>query len=235
MAEQRRARNSVGQYDDLVEEWWRPDGAFAALHWLAESRGSLIPAPARRGAALLDLGCGGGLLAPHVPGYRHVGVDVSASALAVAAIHGVEPVLADVADLPFDGESFDVVVAGEILEHVEDLDRTIAEATRVLRPGGTLVCDTINATGFARLFLVTIGERVPGGPPPHCHDPRLFVAPRRLMALCAEHSVALVVRGLRPSLRDYVAFVAGRRPSVRMIPTRSLAGVYQGIGRKSAD
>ena len=234
MAGQRRPRNSLGQYDDLVEEWWRPDGAFAALHWLAEARASLIPAPPRQGAALLDLGCGGGLLAPHVSGYRHVGVDISASALAVAAAHGVEPVLADAADLPFDDEVFDVVVAGEILEHVEDLDRTVAEATRVLRPGGTLVCDTINATGVARLLLVTIGERVPGGPPPQCHDPRLFVSPRRLIALCAEHSVPLAVRGLRPSLRDYVAFVAGRNGSVRMLPTRSLAAVYQGMGRKRA-
>lgn len=232
---QPRARNAVGQYDDLVEEWWRPDGAFAALHWLAQARGSLIPAPARQGAVLLDLGCGGGLLAPHVSGYRHVGVDVSASALAVAASHGVEPVLADAADLPFDDESFDVVAAGEILEHVTDLDRTVAEATRVLRPGGTLVCDTINATRFARLLLVTIGERVPGGPPPHCHDPHLFVAPRRLVALCAEHSVALEVRGLRPSLRDYLAFLCGRRRSVRMVATRSVAAIYQGIGLKGAD
>lgn len=232
---ERRARNDVRQYDDLEGEWWRANGPFAALHWLARARGALIPAPAHEDAALLDLGCGGGLLAPHVTGYRHVGVDVSASALAVAASHGVEPVLADVADLPFEDESFDVVAAGEIFEHVEDLERVVAEATRVLRPGGTLVCDTINATGFAALLLVIIGERVPGGPPPGCHDPSLFVSPRRLIAACAEHSVELQVRGLRPSMRDYGAFLYRRRRWVRMLPTRSLAAVYQGIGRKGAD
>ena len=229
---QRTIRNAVSQYDDLVEEWWRPDGAFAALHWLARARAALVPAPERPDEALLDLGCGGGLLAPHVAGYRHVGVDISASALTVAASHGVEPVLADAADLPFEDESFDVVVAGEIFEHVEDLDATVAEATRVLRAGGTLICDTINATGLARLLLVTIGERVPGGPPFGCHDPRLFVTPGRLIALCGERSVALKVRGLRPSMRDYLAFVSGRRRLVRMLPTRSLSAVYQGIGRK---
>jgi 2-polyprenyl-6-hydroxyphenyl methylase/3-demethylubiquinone-9 3-methyltransferase len=227
----RRPRNDPRQYDDLAGEWWRPDGAFAALHWLARARGQLVPAPAHSAAALLDVGCGGGLLAPHVAGYRHVGVDVSASALDIAAEHGVEPVQADAADLPFPDDSFDVVVAGEIFEHVEDLGAVVAEAARVLRPGGTLVCDTINRTLFARLSLVTIGERLPGGPPPGCHDPNLFVPPAHLQRLFASHGIELTVWGLRPSLRDYVAFLLGRRQAVRMVRTRSVAGVFQGIGR----
>lgn len=228
----RRPRNDPRQYDDLAAEWWQPDGAFAALHWLAHTRGELVPPAPRPDAVLLDLGCGGGLLAPHVSGYRHVGVDVSASALEIAARHGVEPVQADVAALPFADATFDVVVAGEIFEHVEDLDRTVAEAARVLRPGGTVVCDTINSTAFARLALVTIGERVRGGPPPACHDPRLFVDPRRLQGLFAEGGVDLDVWGLRPSLRHYLGFLIGRRTTVRMVRTRSLSAVYQGLGRK---
>ena len=228
-----RARNDLGQYDDLVAEWWEPRGEFAALHWLAEARGRLVPRARRPGALLLDLGCGGGLLAPHVSGYRHVGVDLSESALAVAAGHGVEPVRADVAALPFtDGEA-DVVVAGEILEHVTDLDRTVAEMARVLRPGGTLVFDTIADTRFARLSLVTIGERLAGGPPRGCHDPSLFVDPERLRSLCAAHGFPDVrMWGVRPAAWEYAGFLAGRRTSVRMVPTRSLAGAYQGVGVK---
>ncbi len=91
----RSRRNDLRQYDELAGEWWRSHGAFAALHWLARARGELIPSPSRPDAELLDLRCGGGLLAPYVFGYRHVGVDLSASALEVAARHGVEPVKAD--------------------------------------------------------------------------------------------------------------------------------------------
>jgi 2-polyprenyl-6-hydroxyphenyl methylase/3-demethylubiquinone-9 3-methyltransferase len=139
---------------------------------------------------------------------------------------------ADAADLPFDDASFDVVVAGEVLEHVADLEGTVAEALRVLRPGGTFVCDTINATLFARVTLVTIGERVAGGPPPGCHDPALFVAPARLQAICASHGVDLHVHGLRPAAREYLGFLLGRRRRVRMVRTGSLAAVYQGVGIK---
>ena len=73
------------------------------------------------------------------------------AALAVAAGHGIEPVHADVAALPFDDATFDVVVAGEVLEHVTDLDGVVAEACRVLKPGGTFVCDTIHTVSPARL------------------------------------------------------------------------------------
>lgn len=68
-------RNDPRQYDDLAGEWWRPDGAFAMLHWLAEARAALVPPATRLDALLVDLGCGAGLLAPHLvgKGYRHVG------------------------------------------------------------------------------------------------------------------------------------------------------------------
>ena len=152
----------------------------------------------------------------------------------MAAEHGVEPVQTDVAALPFEDERFDVVVAGEILEHVGDLDPVVAEACRVLRPGGVLVIDTIAATRFAHVVLVTIAERLPGGPPLHCHDPALFVDPQRLRALCAEGGVELRLRGLIPHPLQYAAFLLGRRDEVEMVPTRPLNAVIQGTGRKRA-
>ncbi len=228
-----RPRNDLRQYDDLAGEWWNGRGEFAALHWLARARGALVPPPAT-GASLLDVGCGGGLLSAHLPpGYRHVGVDLSATALAVASAYGIDPVLADAADLPFADGSFDVVVAGEVLEHVTDLDAVVGEALRVLRPGGLFVCDTIADTRFARIALVTIAERIPGGPPLHCHDPALFVDPERLRELCRRGGVDLRLRGLRTAVLDYLGFLAGRREDVAMVPTRALNGVIQGMGRKA--
>lgn len=230
----RRPRNDLAQYDELADHWWRTDGEFAALHWLAEARAGLVPPPARAGAVLLDAACGGGLMAGRIPlGYRHVGVDRTATALAQAAARGVEAVLGDVTALPLPDGCADVVVAGEILEHVYDLPGTVAELARVLRPGGTIVLDTIAATRWARFSLVTVGERLPGGPPRHLHDPALFVDPDRLRAEFARHGVRLDVRGLRPAPADYLAFLVTRRRAVRMLPTTSLAGVYQGIGRKA--
>jgi 2-polyprenyl-6-hydroxyphenyl methylase / 3-demethylubiquinone-9 3-methyltransferase len=227
-------RNDPGQYDVLADEWWKPRGAFAALHWLARARAELIPPPREPRPTLLDLGCGGGLLAPHVDGYRHVGIDVSASSLRQAAGRGVVPVRADVEALPLRDEVADVVAAGEIFEHVVDLPAVVAEIARVLRPGGLLVFDTINDTTWARFSMVAVGERVPGGPPPLIHDPALFVRPERLADLFGRHGFRLRFRGLRLSLLDYVAFVFGRRGPVRMLPTGSLASVYQGVGKKAS-
>ncbi|MPZ73567.1 MAG: methyltransferase domain-containing protein [Nitriliruptorales bacterium] len=228
-----RPRNDYRQYDDLAAEWWRTDGEFAALHWLADARARLVPEP-DPGAVAVDVACGGGLMAPHLRGYRHVGVDLSHMSLQLARDHGVEVVRGDVTALPLADECADLVVAGEIFEHVEDLEATVAEVARVLRPGGTLVCDTINSTWWARFSLVTVGERIPGGPPPQCHDARLFVDPRRLVALCGDHGIELKVRGLRFSVPQYAAFLMSRARPVRMVPTRSLAAVYQGTGTKRA-
>ena len=226
-----RPRNDYRQYDDLADHWWRTDGDFAALHWIAAARAPLIPQPAP-GAIAVDIGCGGGLMAPYLRGYRHVGVDLSEQSLRLARDAGIEAVRGDVTALPLPDAVADVVVAGEIFEHVEDLEGTVAEVARVLKPGGTMICDTINDTRWARFSLVTVGERMPGGPPPHCHDPRLFVSPQRLKAICRRHGIELAVRGLRFSVRDYAAFLLSRGRPVRMVPTRSLAGVYQGKGTK---
>jgi 2-polyprenyl-6-hydroxyphenyl methylase / 3-demethylubiquinone-9 3-methyltransferase len=227
-----RPRNDVRQYDDLAGEWWRPGGAFAMLHWIARARAALIPPADRPGAVLVDVGCGAGVLAPHVAGkgYRHVGVDLVSSALAQASAHGVAAVRADAAALPLPDGCADVVSAGEVLEHVTDLAAVVAEVCRVLRPGGLLVADTINATRRARLVAVTVGERIPGGAPPGIHDPALFVRPAVLAAQCARHGVRLQVRGVRPAAGAMLRWLLTRRGEVPIVPVRSTAVLYQAWG-----
>lgn len=228
----KRPRNDLGQYDDLVGEWWRPDGAFAALHWLAAARVAMIPQPCRPDELLVDVGCGGGLTAHTTSPYFHVGIDLVASALHAARSHGVCPILADAAHLPLASGCAGVVVAGEVLEHVDDLALVVAEICRVLQPGGTVVIDTINDTKVAKFALVTVAEHLPGGPPLGIHDPDLFVNHKRLQRLFADNGVRLTVWGLRPSARDYARFIFDRRRAVRMVRTKSVALVYQGIGTK---
>jgi len=229
----RLARNDPAQYDELADQWWEGSGGFAALHWLAASRAEHIP-PASPGQVLVDLACGGGLMAPFVArlGYRHVGVDLGEAGLRVAARHGVRPVRGSVLAVPLADGCADVVVAGEILEHVEDDVAVLSECARLLRPGGVLVIDALAATRIGRVLMVTVAERLPGGPPPGIHDPALFVDRARLIAAAQRLGLDLTLVGLRPSLRDAVRWLLGRRTGVRMKPIRSTAVVFAGYGRK---
>ncbi|GLY97020.1 methyltransferase domain-containing protein [Actinoplanes sp. NBRC 103695] len=233
-----RARNDPGQYDELAGEWWRPGGTFELLHWLAAARGALIPPATRPAAVLVDAGCGGGLLGPHVArlGYRHVGVDLRRPGLEQSAARDITPVNGDVTALPLATSCADVVAAGEILEHVTDLPGAVAELSRVLRPGGLVVLDTLNDSALGRFITVTAGEGL--GIAPHgLHDPELFVKPRRLIDEFRRHGVDLRIRGIRPTMTGLLRWLTGRPPAGggpfgRMVPTFSSAVLYQGRGRK---
>jgi 2-polyprenyl-6-hydroxyphenyl methylase/3-demethylubiquinone-9 3-methyltransferase len=229
-----RPRNDVAQYDDLRDEWWKPRGAFAMLHWIAAARATLVPRASHAGSLLVDVGCGAGVLAPHVAhlGHRHVGVDVVTGSAALARERGITVLLGDARGIPLRDGCADVVVAGEVLEHVPDLGQVVSEVTRVLRPGGTLVIDTIAATWWGRFTSITVGERMPAGPPPRLHDAELFVDRSELVAACAEHGVTLTLNGLRPSTTDYVRWLLARRADVRMVPTAVTAGLFQAHGTK---
>jgi 2-polyprenyl-6-hydroxyphenyl methylase/3-demethylubiquinone-9 3-methyltransferase len=227
-------RNDPAQYDQLADEWWKPAGGFAMLHWLAASRAQHVPPAAHPGAVLVDLACGGGLMAPHVArlGYRHVGVDLGLAGLRVAREHGVAAVRGSVLDVPLADGCADVVLAGEVLEHVEDDGRVITECARLLKPGGTLVIDAVARTRLADLLAVRIGERIPGGPPPGIHDPALFVDRAQLLATADRAGLDLRLVGLRPSMRDLLAWRRGRRNGVRMREMPMTSVLFAGYGTR---
>ena len=151
-----------------------------------------VGGPGRR---VLDLGCRDGALAhAYAPGNDVVGMDVDRDALAEAAKLGIETLWGDVTEpLPLPDASFDVVVAGELFEHLQLPDRTVAEVRRVLRPGGFLVGSVPNAYRLQNRALFLAGHS-PDKDPTHL---RMF-SPALLRQLLAGFEP--------PKLR----FVAGR-------------------------
>ena len=156
----------------------RDDGDFVFV----PERIPLIVGAVGRGKRVLDLGCRSGALTRHfLEGNSVVGLDVDPAALEKAATLGIEPVQANVEEpLPFEDASFDVVVAGELFEHLQFPDALVGEIRRVLRLGGVLAGSVPNA------FRVQSRLRFLRGRPPE-DDPthlRMFspTAVRELLA-----------------------------------------------------
>jgi SAM-dependent methyltransferase len=188
------------------DEVWAslPEGG---LPWARNVRERFLLARVGPGERVLDFGCGEGwacatLLAA---GARPIGVDVSSVALERARRHhpGIEFVLARSREpLPFPGDSFDTVWASELLAHVAEPGPLLAEALRVLRPGGRLLATT-GHHGRLRAALHR-------GDPPLRHDTRRSLR-RRLRAAGFEDVTVRGGGGLRPGHRLLLA--EGGRPA----------------------
>lgn len=172
-----------------------------------------VGGPGRR---VLDLGCRfGALTRAYVEGNDVVGVDVDREALAEAAKLGIETRWADVEEpLPFEDASFDVVAAGELIEHLRDPAALVAEIRRVLRPGGTFVGSVPNFFRLRNRLSMLAGR-------PLDHDPthlQIF-APRDVHALLADFEqvelrfVASRFLRLSPRLFAHIMVFSGRKPS----------------------
>ena len=167
------------------------------------------------GKRVLDLGCRSGALTRHfLEGNEVVGLDVDRAALAKAQALGIEPVEGDVEDpLPFADASFDAVVAGELLEHLQLPEALVLEARRVLRPGGVLVGSVPNAFRLQSRLRFLRG-RPPEDDPTHL---RLFspAAVRELLSGFDGLTLAYVggrYRGLHPRLLARDLVFRGLRP-----------------------
>jgi SAM-dependent methyltransferase len=109
---------------------------------------------------VLEVGPGKGELAERIAadlGAEVVGVDQSERMVELTGGRGVEAIVGDVQALPFEDGSFDAAVAAWMLYHVPDVDRAVAELSRVLRPGGRLVAVTNSAWNLAELWSL-VGE-----------------------------------------------------------------------------
>lgn len=198
-------------YDGFGDAWWDPSGPVAGLHEMNPVRGAYfhdvfraeLGEDALREGRFLDVGCGGGLLTEALAarGYRITGIDVSDSSLAAARRHAeaesveVRYRRGSVYELDEGSGEVDGVVISDVLEHLHDLPRAVAELVRVLRPGGILAFDTINRTVKSYVVMIVLAQNLVSLVEPRTHDWRLFIKPAELSALLAGRGCE--IRGLR--------------------------------------
>lgn len=120
------------RYEDHY--WW-----FVSRRELVESLVRQLPLPAD--AVIVDVGCGTGATAAQMQKYgRVIGVDISPLALAWSQQRGLSHLLLAAAEkLPIAVESVDVIIATDILEHLDDDVAVLKEFYRTLKPGGYVV------------------------------------------------------------------------------------------------
>ncbi len=198
-------------YQTVGDKWYKEEKDPIAL-LRAESRtrtawvkAKLSEAHINQSASILDIGCGGGFLANELAkdGYNITGLDLFQESLNVAAskddTKNVKYVQGDAYHLPFEDESYDVVCMMDFLEHVEDVNAIIKEATRVLKPNGLCFFHTFNRNFLSWLFVIKGVEWFVKNTPPNLHVYHLFIKPKELLDVFNQYNCKKEqIVGLRP-------------------------------------
>lgn len=218
--------------------WWDPaDRSFASLRAVSAFRLALLDdwlGADWRERVVVDLGCGGGLLAVPLArrGARVLGVDVARTALQAARRQSAPTLIVAMGDVcapPVGDASADVVLLADVVEHLPEPAAAVAAAARLLRPGGRLFVNTIARTLRSRLFAIWLAEGlgyVPRGT--HRHD--WFVRPDELVRMATSAGLREVARvGEAPRLLATV-----RTGAVQLRPSPSMAVGYAMLFAKEA-
>jgi 2-polyprenyl-6-hydroxyphenyl methylase/3-demethylubiquinone-9 3-methyltransferase len=192
----------IERFARIAEQWWDPHGKFAPLHRLNPVRLGFIRdrAAARwqrdplsgaplQGLSLLDIGCGGGLIAEPMArlGARVTGIDATDRNIKTARLHAEGQELAidyratTAEALAGTGAAFDIVLALEVVEHVADVDLFLQSIGRLTKPGGLVFLSTLNRTAKAWALAIAGAEYVMRWLPRGTHDWRKFLKPSELV------------------------------------------------------
>ncbi len=192
----------LAKFSDLAHRWWDMDGEFRPLHQINPLRlewiKSITPLAARR---VLDVGCGGGILADAMAcgGAVVTGIDLAAKALRVAQLHALE---AQTPNLEYrevsvealaleQPQSFDVVTCMEMLEHVPDPASVVRACSSLVKPGGWVFFSTLNRNPKSFLLAIVGAEYVLGLLPRGTHEFAKMVRPSELAAHCRASNLDL--------------------------------------------
>lgn len=183
----------IAKFEALASRWWDPQSEFKPLHEINPLRLDYIErnAGGLAGKQVLDVGCGGGILAESMAalGGQVTGIDMGEAPLSVARLHGLESGIS-VAYEQSTAEAyaarhagmFDVVTCMEMLEHVPDPASVIAACARLAKPGGAIFFSTINRNPKSYLFAIVGAEYLLRLLPRGTHDYEKFIRPSELEA-----------------------------------------------------
>jgi len=208
--------SELEKFNELAHRWWDREGEFRPLHEINPLRVGWIDRLAPlAGKAVLDVGCGGGILTEAMErlGATVTGIDLGEKALAVARIHAseagalvrYEAVSAEDFAQAHPAE-FDVVTCMELLEHVPEPPSTVAACARLAKPGGRVFFSTINRNPKAYLFAVIGAEYVLKLLPKGTHDYARFIKPSELTRWCRDaglRPLAMTGMAYNPVTREY--------------------------------
>ena len=211
----------LAKFSELAHLWWDPTSEFKPLHQINPLRldwiERLLGSGGVHGKQVLDVGCGGGILAEAMArrGAAHVlGIDLALKPLKVAQLHALEAGIENIeyrevaieALAAAEPASFDVVTCMEMLEHVPDPASVVGACAALVRPGGQLFFSTINRNPKSFLFAIVGAEHVLKLLPKGTHEYAKFIRPSELAQWCRDAGLALEhTRGLQynPLTRRY--------------------------------
>lgn len=178
------------RFERAAAHWWDPEGEFKPLHQLNPLRVALIDErSALAGQRVLDVGCGGGLLAEAMAalGAHVTGIDLGEQAISVARLHLHESgqtvdyqVASAEAYAQQDPDPFDVVTCLEMLEHVPEPASVVAAIGRLVKPGGRVFFSTINRNAKSFALAIVGAEYALKLIPPGTHEYRKLIRPSEL-------------------------------------------------------
>jgi len=191
----------LAKFSELAHRWWDPSSEFKPLHEINPLRLGWIDGIAGlKGKAVLDVGCGGGILAEAMAqlGAHVKGIDLSEKALKVAMLHLLESRL-DVNYEEISAESlaqrepgkYDALTCMEMLEHVPDPASTVGACAQLVKPGGHVFFSTINRNPKSYLLAVIGAEYILRLLPRGTHDYAKFLKPSELARHCRAAGLTL--------------------------------------------